>query len=166
MSTHLLATADDEVIADSTGRPTGIALLPAGDSRIDITLTTDNPQSWAALSTRTETTWTFQSAAPPEGEAVVQPAIVADYDVAVDLRNRSTSRDFGLNLAHLDGSDAPIDVTVAASYDDGVTWQPATVAGDRVTLPHGAGFVSLKVHASDDAGSVLGQTIIRAWLVP
>ncbi len=166
MSTHLLATADDEVIADSTGRPTGIALLPAGDSRIDITLTTDNPQSWAALSTRTETTWTFQSAAPPEGEAVVQPAIVADYDVAVDLRNRSTSRDFGLNLAHLDGSDAPIDVTVAASYDDGVTWQPATVAGDRVTLPHGAGFVSLKVHASDDAGSVLDQTIIRAWLVP
>ncbi len=165
MSTHLVISADDVVVADTTARPTGFAVLPAGDARIDISFTADNPQSWAKLSTHTETTWTFQSVAVPAGEAVVQPAIVADYDVKVDLRNRSESRSFRLKLAHLDGSDTPIDVAVKASYDDGATWRPATVRGDRVTLPRGTGFVSLKVHAVDDAGSALDQRITRAWYV-
>ena len=165
MSTHLVVRADDEMVGETTAAPTGIAVLPPGDSRIDIVFTADNPQSWASLSTHTETAWTFTSVPVPEGEVERQPAIVADYDVEVDLRNRSKSRSFRLKLAHLDGSDAPIDVTVQASYDDGATWRPATVRGDRVTLPRGAGFVSLKVHAADDAGSALDQRIIRGWYV-
>lgn len=165
MSTRLIISADDVVVADTTAWPNGVAALPAGDARIDVSFSADNPQSWASLSKHTATTWTFQSAAVPVGEAAVQPAIVADYDVKVDLRNRSESRSFRLKLAHLDGSDAPIDVAVKASYDDGATWRPATVRGDRVTLPRGAGFVSLKVHAADDTGSALDQRIIRAWYV-
>ena len=101
----------------------------------------------------------------PTGQTVVQPAIVTDYDVDVDLRNRTRDRDFRLELSHLDGSDAPIDVTVDASYDGGDTWKRARLSGHRVTLPRGDGFVSLRVRASDDAGSELYQRIIRAWYV-
>ena len=165
MRTHLVVRADDEIVGETTAAPTGIAVLPPDESRIDIVFTADNPQWWASLSTHTESAWTFTSEPVPEGEVERQPAIVADYDVKVDLRNRSKSRSFRLKLAHLDGSDTPIDVAVQASYDDGATWRPATVRGDRVTLPRGAGFVSLKVHAADDAGSALDQRIIRGWYV-
>jgi len=130
---------------------------------VSIAFTADNPQDWAELSTRTSTEWTFESVAVPEGEVAVQPAIVTDYDVDVDLRNRTRSRDFRLHLAHLDGSETPIDVTVKASYDGGHTWRAASVRGDRVTLPRGSGFVSLRVHAEDAAGGELDQEIIRAW---
>lgn len=165
MSTRLVVSANGEVLGETTSTPQGIATLPAGEVRMDIAYTGDNPQSWASLSSHVESSWSFTSAPVPAGEVEVQPVIVADYDVDVDLRNRTRDRTFRLRLAHLDGSDAPIDVTVQASYDGGATWRPATVRGARVTLPRGAGFVSLKVHAADDAGSVLDQTVIRAWHV-
>jgi hypothetical protein len=101
----------------------------------------------------------------PADQVAVQPAIVTDYDVDVDLRNRTRDRDFRLELSHLDGSDSPIDATVDASYDDGETWQPARLRGERVTLPRGDSFVSLRVRAHDDAGSELYQRVIRAWYV-
>ncbi len=92
---------------------------------MSISFTADNPQSWTQLSTHTETEWTFDSVPVPADDVAVQPAIVTDYDVDVDLRNRTRDRDFRLDLSHLDGSDAPIDVTVEASYDDGDTWKRA-----------------------------------------
>ncbi len=172
MRTHLQIRAGDEVVADTTARPQGIVQLPEGDSRVSIAFTAENPQSWNELSTHTGTTWTFDSAAVPEGEVTVQPVILADYDVDVDLRNRAQGRAFDLNLAHLDGADPSSisSVELQASYDDGESWRDATVTrhGDghhRVVLPRGHGYVSLKLSASDDAGSVLDQRIIRAWYV-
>ena len=165
MSTQLEIRADDELIAATTGTPQGTVVLPQGGSRVSISFTADNPQSWTELSTHTETEWTFDSAPAPAEQAAVQPAIVTDYDVDVDLRNRTRDRDFRLELSHLDGSTAPIDVTVEASYDDGETWKRAKLRGHRVTLPRGDGFVSLRVRAHDDAGSELAQQIIRAWYV-
>ena len=172
MSTHLVIRADDTIVGETTARPQGTAQLPAGDSRVSIAFTADNPQAWNELSTRTETEWAFDSHSVPVGEAVVQPAILADYDVDVDLRNRARSRTFGLTLSHLDGSDAATidDVTVEASYDDGQTWRPTILrreddGGHRVVLPGGDGFVSLRLHAADAAGSELDQRIVRAWYV-
>ena len=132
---------------------------------MSISFTADNPQAWTQLSTSTETEWTFDSVPVPADQVAVQPAIVTDYDVDVDLRNRTRNRHFRLELSHLDDSRAPIDVTVDASYDDGETWKRARLSGQRVTLPRGDGFVSLRVRAHDDAGSELYQRIIRAWYV-
>ncbi|MDQ4054695.1 MAG: hypothetical protein M3237_18640 [Actinomycetota bacterium] len=172
MRTFLSITANGEVIGETTARPQGIAQLPAGDSRVSIAFTTDNPQSWNDLSTHTDTTWTFDSAAVPAGEAAVQPVIVADYDVDVDLRNRAHGRTFDLNLSYLDGTSASAigDLTLEASYDDGQSWQKATVRQGAdghhgVVLPRGEGFVSLRLRAADDAGSQLSQEVIRAWYV-
>ncbi len=158
--------------SDTTARPQGIVQLPEGGSRVSIAFTADNPQPWNELSTHTDTTWTFDSAAVPEGEVRVQAVVIADYDVDVDLRNRAHGRSFDLNLAHLDGVDPSSisSVELQASYDDGESWRDATVTrhGDghhRVVLPRGHGFVSLKLSASDDAGSELDQRIIRAWYV-
>ena len=127
MSTQLEIRADDELVGETTATPSGIAVLPPGESRVSIAFTADNPQSWTQLSTHTETEWTFDSVPVPAEDVAVQPAIVTDYDVDVDLRNRTRDRDFHLDLSHLDGSDAPIDVTVEASYDDGDTWKRAKV---------------------------------------
>ncbi|MGE5335331.1 MAG: hypothetical protein ACM3N4_11570 [Nitrososphaerota archaeon] len=59
------------------------------------------------------------------------------------------------------------------SYDDGKTWQdvPATDSGNGVyhlqytqpALDQTSGFASLRIHAADDAGSALDQTITRAY---
>ena len=163
MSTHLEIRADDEVVGETTSTPQGTAVLPPGESRVSISFTADNPQAWTQLSTSTETEWTFDSVPVAADQVAVQPAIVTDYDVAVDLRNRTHDRHFLLELSHLDDSRTPIDVTVDASYDDGATWQRARLSGQRVTLPPGDGFVSLRVRAHDDAGSELYQRIIRAW---
>ncbi len=60
-------------------------------------------------------------------------------------------------------------LAVQASYDDGATWTPVTVAttGDHwtatLTHPAGGGFVSLKATAGDAAGNSVDQTILRAY---
>jgi hypothetical protein len=177
MSTLLQIRADDVLLGETDNLPSGIAQLPSGESTVEVSFRANNPQSWNQLSTHTENTWTFRSRTT-DGAVVTEPVILADYDVDVDLRNRVRALEhrrvaFDLNLAHAAGSTstAPIgDVTVEASYDDGLTWRPATVTDEGtgrhgVVLPRGTGFVSLRLHAADTAGSSLDQTIIRAWYV-
>jgi hypothetical protein len=173
MSTHLEIRADGELVAETDNLPSGTVQLPAGDSRVEVEFDTENPQDWNRISTRTETTWTFASSSTPDGEVVTEPVLVPDYDVEVDLHNRVHAHGhrvgFDLDLAHAAGSTgAPIsDVRLAASYDDGTSWQPARIARSRagwhVVLPRGSGFVSLRLHAADTAGSVVDQTIVRAF---
>jgi hypothetical protein len=101
--------------------------------------------------------------------------LVPDYDVPVDLRNRVEAGKkhraaFDLAVAHADGSDSPIDdLTLDASWDGGGTWIPASVtatgSGWHVVLPKGSGFVALRLHAADAAGSTVDQTVVRAFLV-
>lgn len=177
MQTLLRIEADGEVIGETENLPSGVAVLPPGDSHVAVSFTADNPQQWAELSTRTATTWKFRSETTTPGQTVVQPVILADYDVDLDLRNRMSahpkkSAQFGVRLHHAAGAaEATIDkVTLDASYDDGATWRRAAIsngAGDRwqVTLPKGSGHLSLRLRAADDAGSSLDQTIIRAWYI-
>ena len=172
MSTQLRILAGDTVVGETTALPSGIAQLPAGDSRVTVQFTADNPQAWNQLSTHTDTRWTFDSHPVPVGEALRERVIVADYDVDVDLRNRARGRDAALSLGFADDADPAAigEVTLEASYDDGGTWRAAALrqrpdGTHRVVLPRGHGYVSLRLHAADDAGSSLDQTVIRAWFV-
>lgn len=176
-ATDLRVLADGVLVGQTDALPSGVAALPAGPSTVEVVFTTDNPQQWAELSTRTETRWTFASEPVPADTAEVEPVIVADYDVPVDLRNRVRREQdgqaaFEVTVAHQAGSTpAPLEVTVDASYDGGETWRPATVTTDdggrhRVVLPRGSGLVSLRLHAADTGGSMLDQTIVDAFEVP
>ncbi len=173
-ATHLEIRADGTLVGETDNFPAGVAELPAGESTVELHFTTDNRQPWTELSTHTDSTWTFPSTTAPDDQVVVEPLLIPDYDVGVDLRNRvhpdpGQPVSFDLRLGRPEGS-VPAQVQtvrVDASYDDGATWQEATVVeqgqGWRVSLPPGTGLVSLRLRADDAAGSAIDQTVIRAF---
>ncbi len=173
MKTHLEVRANGTPVAETDNLPYGFAALPSGDSQVAIQLTTDNPQAWDQLSTHTDTTWSFPTT--PSDDLVTEPVLLPHYDVAVDLRNRVRTGPgrraaFDLSVSHADGSTTAVgDLSLDASWDDGGTWTSASVtptdSGWHVVLPKGTGFVSLRLHAADDAGSGVDQTLVRAFLV-
>ncbi len=128
-----------------------------------------------ALSTHTETTWTFASAPPPPDVAAVQPLLVVDYDVGqLDQQNRSHLAQQRIELhAHRQSGAAPATITsfaLSVSYDEGATWQDLATqsAGNGryradITNPASAQAVSIRVQAADSGGSSIDQTIIRAY---
>jgi hypothetical protein len=59
-------------------------------------------------------------------------------------------------------------VTVDVSFDDGVTFTPATVTGsaghyDAAFTAPTSGFVTTRVQATDSAGNTVSQTITRGY---
>jgi hypothetical protein len=79
----------------------------------------------------------------------------------------------GLTVTRQKGSAAKAakTLTVDVSYDDGKTWKKAVVKGSGatwtigVTHPKAAGFVSLRVLLTDQAGNTLKQTVKRAYRI-
>ena len=133
------------------------------------------------LSTQTRSAWTFRSAQTPD----VQPLPLIDVDY-VDVRKAGTNRsaldptnaaarnarvELVLAATHQQGSIAPAvrQMSVEVSYDDGATWEEASVEGGRgnfvASYRHAAAgdYVSLRIHARDTAGGRLEQTLIRAY---
>ncbi|RFU36431.1 hypothetical protein DZF91_38245, partial [Actinomadura logoneensis] len=165
----LLGAADSDSLRVST---------PPGEGRYTIRSTADRTASWTGLGTHSETEWTFPYT--PTMAALEEPPMFAvRTEGAFDQNNRAPAgAPFELGLRVTDGrrntSAAPprlTDATVEASYDDGKTWQPAkvTATGDdrwkvSLTHPSGAGgYVSLRIHVSNDTGTSLKQTVIRAY---
>ncbi|BCJ33696.1 hypothetical protein Athai_11990 [Actinocatenispora thailandica] len=170
--THLRISADGTLVGETDNLPSGTVRLPAGGSRVSISFTADNPQSWNELSTHTDSSWSFPSSTSDSVQT--QPLLLPGYDVGVDLHNRVRAGRHGrvavgLALRRADGVSPTLSAapSVEASYDDGTTWRPATVtrdaAGWRVELPAGSGPVSLRLHAQDTGGSVVDQTVVRAF---
>ena len=60
-------------------------------------------------------------------------------------------------------------MTLEVSYDDGLTWQKVSLAGNggswagSLKLPRKAGFVSVRASAVTDAGYSIKQEVIRAY---
>jgi subtilisin family serine protease len=134
------------------------------------------------LSTSTRTAWTFTSAGT-DGHQVL-PLLDVDYVDVADTRtgksalNLSNAATVGeqvtLRLAtsrQVGSSGPPVSaMTVSVSYDDGASWQPATVTttgngtfSAEYRHPAAGQFVSLRVSASDGAGGSVEQTLIRAY---
>ncbi|MFE9204457.1 hypothetical protein [Micromonospora sp. NPDC007230] len=172
--THLEIRADGALVGETDNLPSGTVRLPGGESRVSISFTADNPQAWNELSTHTDTAWSFPSTTTAADAAETQPLLLPDYDVGVDLHNRVRADRqgrvaFDLRLRRPDGVPSTLggEPSLDASYDDGATWRPAVVTrgteGWRVELPAGSGLVSLRLHAEDTGGSVVDQTIVRAF---
>jgi hypothetical protein len=128
-------------------------------------------------STETHTSWTFASSPPAGEEAESVPLLLVDYDLGkLDDRNRARrgTHSVGLTFGRQQGAPAAAvaDVDVWASYDDGATWSAVPLVGSDgprfaalVTNPPSlaGGYVSLRVRTTDAGGSVVDQTIIRAY---
>ncbi|MEF9883518.1 S8 family peptidase [Streptomyces sp. P9-A4] len=122
-------------------------------------------------STKVRTDWRFHSA-QGEGRTLL-PVLSVDYRLGTDLANsaRTASRTtVGLGLRHPKGLAGPAitGVKLWASYDDGATWRQVRLDGGlngTVDNPATAGFVSLKVTATDADGNSVEQTVTRAYQV-
>ncbi|MGW6510231.1 S8 family peptidase, partial [Streptomyces niveus] len=144
----------------------------AADYRLDLTTSRRSPE-WA-YGTATDTSWSFRSGAA--GGATTLPLLQLDYDVPVDAHNavgRGRSHTVGLAVRAQDALPRPRGVTVKveASYDDGKSWERATVKSrgsdgfsariDRPDRLRGDAYVTLRVTAEDSSGSRVRQTVER-----
>ncbi|WP_034487325.1 S8 family serine peptidase [Actinomadura oligospora] len=166
---ELLGAADSDSVRVTT---------PSGEGRYTVRSTADRNASWTALGTHSETEWTFPYT-PTLATMEEPPMFAARVDGAFDQKNRAPAGlPFELALRITDGRlSTPASpprlthATVEASYDDGKTWQPAkvTATGDdrwTASLTHPSspdGYVSLRINVSNDEGTSLKQTVIRAY---
>ncbi|HYQ68888.1 S8 family serine peptidase [Actinophytocola sp.] len=125
-------------------------------------------RSTADVSTEVSAEWTFRSAGT--GDRVTPVGISAvRFTPRLDEKNTAPAgRAFTIpvSLQRADGTtERPCDLSVAVSYDEGRTWQPAEVANGtvRVRHPAHATSVSLRAFARDQDGNTVRQTIIRAY---
>ncbi|QFY05526.1 S8 family serine peptidase [Nonomuraea phyllanthi] len=161
----------DELIAGTALGGSGRVLLPPERAGYRIEYAVENHSTWARLSTRTRTVWTFDSE-HVDGDPLVLPLLAVSYDAPVDLRNRASSTRLGLTVAHQPGAEqsAIKEVTLETSSDDGRTWRPARRlrhkgqgAYEATIERPSSGLVSLRVTASDTAGATVTQEVIRAY---
>ncbi|MET7857849.1 S8 family serine peptidase [Streptomyces sp. NPDC005318] len=124
-------------------------------------------------STSTRTEWGFTSAAGKPGVAAVLPLIQLDYTVDTDTAGKAR-RNAGLVVtpSHIPGgpsSKTINNLTLDVSYDDGTTWQKATLThrgdGWETTLhaPAHTAYATLRVSAHDKQGNSVTQSITRAF---
>ncbi|MCW6009831.1 hypothetical protein K1W54_35610 [Micromonospora sp. CPCC 205371] len=142
--------------------------IPAGAGTYRLTHDVDN-SGWLPVSTRVSTAWTFRSTGPSGTGSVRVPLLSVDYTLPLDAQNKPAGDTAAFTVHQSQGADRQSVTSFAfwTSVDDGATWQPVPVvrgAGDRYTakLPVGPA-VSLRVRAEASAGSVIEQTIIRAY---
>lgn len=147
--------------------------LPPEEATYRLEATVTPP--FSEISTTVTSAWTFRSGHVDGTEAVALPLLGVRYNPDLDERNHARpgqqftvpveiTRQPGTGPANIE------ELTVEASYDDGVTWQTMPVIADgarwlaTVDNPVG-GVVSLRTRATDTEGNQLEQTTIRAYLV-
>jgi subtilisin family serine protease len=143
----------------------------SADAAYKLELTTERADEEWAWGTSTRTVWDFGSAKQSEDKATALPMLQVDYDVPVDLTGRVAARShvIGLTVRQQDGYAEPRSTSLQAevSFDEGTTWKRIVPVGAdgkyRAVVPAGEGTVSLRVHAADNAGNKVEQTVIRAY---
>jgi len=151
--------------------------VPPDVGRFRLYLTTERKTPWWGLSTKVKTAWRFVST-PTEGERVTLPLLNPTYDVPVDRRNRAPDDGrfvFDVTVTPPKGATvSPLHrFRVKASFDGGHTWRfgrTRVLGGGHyaVALRHPPkeqtdGFVALKMHAADDSGNRVWQSVERAY---
>jgi hypothetical protein len=166
--------------------------LASGTGTVTAILDSSQTGEWYTLSTQTQTAWTWRSAPAARGtvpagwacdwsrdsgptgrDCTPQPLLTLDYTVAgLNLTGTAPpgSQAVTVHVAPmaLTAASKITSLTAQVSFDDGKTWQPATVTGSgdiyraAFTAPASA-LVSLRVSAADAAGSQIAETITRGY---
>ncbi|MFF8480988.1 S8 family peptidase [Streptomyces antibioticus] len=151
--------------------------VPAAPATYRLELTTSRTSKDWKYGTATTTSWSFRSLRTTR--ATPLSLLQLDYDVPVDAHNtvrsaRTTT--IGVKVRAQDGLPIPrgVVVRVEASYNDGKTWAQAKVRGHdhnafdaqvgRSSV-RGSAYVSLRFTATAADGSIVRQTVQRAYSV-
>lgn len=154
--TRLLRDGVEIAAFDYPGELT--ADVPAGSATYRLEV--ESSRSITPFSTRQSAAWTFRSSTTAEPTPL--PLLFIRFAPNLDHRNQAPS---GTRYAVPVQLSAGKLTAVEASYDDGATWRPAKLQGDKALLdhPHGNGYVSLRATALDAAGNRSEQTVIHAY---
>ncbi|MEU7022147.1 S8 family peptidase [Streptomyces sp. NPDC046203] len=160
--------------------------FPMSPERAEYRLVTDVQRDAAGWTTspKVHTDWRFHSAqGQGQGQSpTLLPVLSVDYRLGTDLANSAgtgSRTTIGLGLRQPKGlTDGPkvTGVKLWASYDDGASWREVRLDGKPSGSPNGslsgtivnpatAGFVSLRVSATDADGNSVDQTVTRAYRV-
>ncbi|MFE5659384.1 S8 family peptidase [Streptomyces sp. NPDC056517] len=153
--------------------PATAVAFPVVPERAEYRVVTDVQREEAGwnTSTKVRTDWRFHSA-QGEGRTLL-PVLSVDYRLGTDLANSARTRSrttVGLGVRHPKGLVGPAvtGVELWASYDDGASWRQVRLDGrlnGTIDNPAAAGFVSLRVTATDADGNSVDQTVTRAYQV-
>ena len=171
-----LALYQGDKLVSSADRYTPLLVAgPLAPERLPYRLVSvNNRDKWPGpYSTSTRTEWTFTCGDVAPGAIYSPPLIQLDYAVDTDL-DGNAGRVFDLTvgasfLSTATGAGRIRTVTLDVSYDDGATWQPATLrarAGawsTRIAAPSTARLVTLRTTARDSSGTTVEQRITRAF---
>jgi hypothetical protein len=159
-----------------TGGTMGYAFdqkLAAGKHRYAYTIDATHDTNVSALSTHSQIAWGFDSTT----STGPVPILFAGAGFSEDSHDNIAAGKATVSLVfHHQAGVTDSDVTAATadvSYDDGKTWQPATVkltdghhATGSFTVPAGKpGYLALRLHGVDKAGSTVDETVHNAALV-
>jgi subtilisin family serine protease len=146
--------------------------VPAEPGTYRLVANSSRSVDWWPQWTKVSAVWTFRSSAAGEGKEL--PLLTARFTPDVDLHNRAPAgRPFTFPV-HVErqaaGAVAVRKLAVDVSYDDGRTWQAATVkrSGPRwtATVRHPAGgHAALRATVTDTQGNTLEQTVLRAYQI-
>jgi subtilisin family serine protease len=166
VSTRTMKLYAGDTLEGTTDKSHGDFGVPAtaGTYRLDYSL---DASKALPVSTKTSTEWTFHS--NPVEERL--PLLLVDYRLPLDLFNLPNGDTATFTVSRVAGAPSAkaTGLKLWTSLDDGTTWHAADVTGTggkySATLPHaGKGqAMSLRVQATDNGGSKIDQTIIRAY---
>ncbi|GAA0595655.1 hypothetical protein HPO96_07760 [Kribbella sandramycini] len=163
--------ADGKQVGENPEPGGGEFEVPAGAKEFRLTseVIQDAPKAW--LGTKVTADWT--TSARVQGAL---PLLTIGFDPAVDIKNTAPAgRRFSIpvTVARQFGTTGPAATvrSVDVSYDDGASWQPASLTRTRtgwsagVTHPAKPGPVSLRATADAPDGNSVAISTIRAYLL-
>lgn len=158
---------DGEKVAEKN-RP-GFVTAEVPYATADYRVWTEAIRPIGGVSTRVTAAWTFESGYLSDDPTDVPIVAVRFSPVLDDAYTAPAGRRYTIPVRVEGATDGVTSLSVQVSYDDGGTWQQASLrrAGDgwraSVTHPAGAGHVALRARATDGRGKTVDQTIIRAY---
>ncbi|GLZ78291.1 hypothetical protein Afil01_30980 [Actinorhabdospora filicis] len=179
MNNTMLVLKDGAELNRITGelRWVDTGLEEGSSGRYQVTIDSHPTMSYLGAATAMNLDWSFNSSPSADPEAMVPLAFSAVVLDATGVRgltaDATTDQQITLDYVSQGGGiDATAQtLTLELSYDDGATWTPVALNrnGDKATAtvhhPTGAKHVSVRTSATDDLGSAITQTTIRAWLL-
>ncbi|MEV0273823.1 S8 family serine peptidase [Hamadaea sp. NPDC050747] len=171
----------DGVSLGTSAWPSGLWEVPDGDGAYELRVMTarfSTNQAWYPgwnMYRSTQTAFRFRSARPSDSGLYALPLLVPTYDIPADQRSLTpAAAGFQLGFGATGQRDYDAGALVAArawvSFDDGTTWVEVPVTrsstGFTATFDQSAAagkYVSLRVDLTDEHGTGVQQTIVRAY---